>query len=124
LLGFPGGDFGTGLIPGDLIINPRRRSGIPDAIDTVRIRHVNGGESLLGFKSYDQGRRSFQGTGKHAIWFDEECPEDVYGEALIRTMTTGGCIFVTFTPLQGMTMFIQNFMKDAFRESEEEGMII
>jgi phage terminase large subunit-like protein len=124
LLGFPGGEMGTGLIPGDLIVNPRRRSGIPDAIDTVRVKHVSGGESVLGFKSYDQGRRSFQGTGKHFIWLDEECPEDVYGEAVIRTMTTDGVIYVTFTPLNGMTMFIQNFLKDAHREAEAEGMIL
>jgi phage terminase large subunit-like protein len=124
LLGFPNGPIGTGMIPADMIENPRRRSGIPDAIDTVKVHHVSGGVSLLGFKSYDQGRRSFQGTGKHFIWFDEECPQDVYGEALIRTMTTGGVIFVTFTPLQGMTAFIQDFMKDAYKEHQAEGMLL
>lgn len=118
LLGFPTGVMGTGLIPGDLIINPRRRSGIADAIDTVRVKHVSGGESIIGFKSYDQGRRSFQGTGKHWIWFDEECPTDVYGEALIRTMTTDGVMMVTFTPLLGMTGFIQDFLKEAHKEAE------
>lgn len=124
LLGFPNSEMGTGMIPAELIVNPRRRSGIPDAIDTVKIKHVSGGESLLGFKSYDQGRRSFQGTGKHFIWLDEECPQDVYGEAIIRTMTTGGVIFVTFTPLMGMTVFIQDFLRDAHREFEQEGMVI
>ena len=124
LLGFPTGTIGTGMIPGDLITQVRRRAGIADAIDTVKVKHVSGGESILGFKSYDQGRRSFQGTGKHFIWFDEECPQDVYGEALIRTMTTDGVIYVTFTPLMGMTQFIQDFLKDAHREAEAEGMRI
>ena len=124
LLGYPNDAMGTGMIPADLIINPRRRSGIPDAIDTVKIKHVSGGESLLGFKSYDQGRRSFQGTGKHFVWLDEECPQDVYGEAIVRTMTTNGMIYVTFTPLMGMTPFIQDFLRDAHREYEEEGMVI
>jgi phage terminase large subunit-like protein len=124
LLGFPNGPIGTGLIPADRILDVRRRAGIADAIDTVKVQHVSGGTSIIGFKSYDQGRRSFQGTGKHVIWLDEECPQDVYGESLIRTMTTGGIIYVTFTPLQGMTKFIQDFLKDAHREAEAEGMVL
>lgn len=111
LLGFPSGVLGTGLIASDLITQVRRRSGIADAVDTVKVRHVSGGESIIGFKSYDQGRRSFQGTGKHYVWLDEECPQEVYGECLVRTMTTGGLVFVTFTPLNGMTKFIQEFLK-------------
>ena len=118
LLGFPSAQIGTGLIQGNKIIDVRRRAGIADAIDTVRVQHVSGGESIIGFKSYDQGRRSFQGTGKHVVWLDEECPQDVYGESLIRTMTTDGIVFVTFTPLMGMTKFIQDFMTDAHKDFE------
>jgi phage terminase large subunit-like protein len=33
-------------------------------------------------------------------------------------------VYVTFTPLSGMTMFIQDFLKDAHRQSMEEGMRI
>jgi terminase large subunit-like protein len=44
------------------------------------------GVSYLGFKSYDQGRRKFQGTGKHVIWLDEEPPADVYEECLLPLM--------------------------------------
>lgn len=124
LFGYPSGALGTGMISGDLITQVRRRAGIPDAFDTVKVRHVSGGESIIGFKSYDQGRRSFQGTGKHFIWLDEECPQDVYNECLLRTMTTDGIVCVTFTPLSGMTIFIQDFLKEAHREAEDEGMII
>lgn len=124
LCGYPSSALGTGMIPGNLITQVRRRAGIPDAFDTIRITHASGGESIIGFKSYDQGRRSFQGTGKHLIWLDEECPQDVYNECLIRTMTTEGIQYVTFTPLQGMTMFIQDFLKDAHREAEAKGMVI
>jgi len=124
LMGYPNSALGTGMIPAHLITQVRRRSGIPDAFDTVKVQHVSGGESILGFKSYDQGRRSFQGTGKDFIWLDEECPQDVYGECLLRTMTTDGVLFVTFTPLLGMTAFIQDFLKDAHREAEAAGMKI
>jgi len=120
LLGFPSGVLGTGLIPGDLITQVRRRSGIADAVDTVKVRHVSGGDSIIGFKSFDQGRRSFQGTGKHYIWLDEECPQPVYGECLTRTMTTNGIVYVTFTPLNGMTKFIQDFMKQYHEQGEDD----
>lgn len=124
LFGYPSGVLGSGMVPGRLITQVRRRAGIPDAFDTVRVKHVSGGDSIIGFKSYDQGRRSFQGTGKDFIWLDEECPQDVYNECLLRTMTTDGVVYVTFTPLSGMTMFIQDFLKDAHREATEEGMRI
>ena len=67
----------------------------------------------MGFKTYDQGRKSFEGTGKHGIWVDEECPEDVYLECLTRCMTTNGIIWLTFTPLQGMTPVVLRFLPPA-----------
>jgi phage terminase large subunit-like protein len=114
-----GAERGTGMIPANLLGKMVNRSGIPNALDTVKVKHVSGGWSTLGFKSYDQGRRSFQGTGKHVIWFDEECPQAVYGEAIVRTMTTEGIIYVTFTPLQGLTKFIQDFRKASMDEDIE-----
>lgn len=105
---------GTGMIPAHLLGKAVNRSGsIADAIDTVKVRHASGGWSTLGFKSFDQKRKAFQGTGKHVVWLDEECPQSVYGEALVRTMTTNGVIYVTFTPLQGLTKFIQDFKKQS-----------
>jgi phage terminase large subunit-like protein len=115
LLGEPG-NWGTGLIPKEQIIDIRMRAGVPGAVDTVRVLHTSGYASKLGFKSYDQKRRAFQGTTKHVIWLDEEPPLEVYGECLIRTMTSSGVVYVTFTPLMGITMFVQEFL-DAARES-------
>jgi phage terminase large subunit-like protein len=43
-------------------------------------------------------------------WLDEECPIDIYGECLIRTATTGGIIMLTFTPLEGLTDTVMQFM--------------
>lgn len=114
LLGTPG-NLGTGMIPFDCIIERRPKSGIPDAIDTVRVRHVSGGDSLLQFQSFDQGREAFQATERHVIWLDEEPPLSVYSEALTRTMTTQGIVITTFTPLKGMSetvMFLEEKFKD------------
>jgi phage terminase large subunit-like protein len=107
----PPAEPGTGLIPADAIIGePSRRSGTTGAFDTARIRHVSGGTSLLGFKSYDQGRRKFQGTAKHVVWLDEEPPADVYDECMLRLMTTDGLMLCTFTPLDGLSEIVLRFM--------------
>ena len=107
----PLGAMGTGMIPKHLIIgDPTHRRGVAGAIDTVRIEHVSGDVSQLAFKSYDQGREKFQGTAKHGIWFDEECDEEIYFEALSRLMTTSGMMIATFTPLLGLSKIVLRFL--------------
>jgi len=109
LLGKPG-HHGTGMLPGDSILRSVSKPGVPEAVETVYVEHASGGESVLTFKSYEQGRESFQGSEKHVIWLDEECPKPIYVECLMRTMTTNGLILLTFTPLQGMTELIKDFL--------------
>lgn len=110
---------GTGIVPHHLIgTEPGQMSwkaGVADLVDTIRVRHKTGGWSELGLKSYQQGRGSFEGTARHVIWFDEEPPLDVYGEALIRTATTKGLIMLTFTPLEGMSDVVQSFLPKEMR---------
>jgi phage terminase large subunit-like protein len=101
---------GTGMIPGDRIGPMTWKRGITDFADTVKVRHVSGGWSLLGLKSCEQGRSAFEGTEREICWFDEEPPADVYGEALIRTTTTKGLVYLTFTPLLGRTEVVKSFM--------------
>jgi phage terminase large subunit-like protein len=109
----PPGEYGTGLIPGDKIVgNPTHRAGVSNAVDTVRVAHASGGTSFVGFKSYDQGRKKFQGTAKHEIWLDEEPPEDVYSECMARLMTTNGMMICTFTPLEGLSNVVLRYMPE------------
>lgn len=111
LLG-PINDMGTGMVPMDAIHGkPRRKAGVPDAIDTFEVKHISGGTSKLGFKSYESGREGFEGTAQHFIWLDEEPPLDVYTECVLRTMTTDGIIMATFTPLKGMSDVVLMFLK-------------
>jgi phage terminase large subunit-like protein len=97
---------GSGMIPPHCIDQTTIawKQGVSDLIDTVRIKHEPTGEySTLGFKSYQQGRGSFEGTAQHLVWLDEEAPRDIYDECLIRTTTTGGLVMLTFTPLEGLS---------------------
>lgn len=109
LLG-PVGHWGTGALPADSIGRTTARQGIPNALDTVEVNHVSGGVSTIGFKSYDQKASSFYGTAKHAVWLDEPCPDLVYNECLIRTMTTGGRVLHTVTPKEGLSRLIAEFL--------------
>lgn len=102
--------IGTGMIPGSAIINTRPQSGIPDAVESVYVRHSTGGTSILNFKSYQSGRTAFEGTEQDVIWLDEECDQDIYTECLVRTMTNDGLIMLTMTPLLGLSQVILSFM--------------
>ena len=108
---------GTGLIPGVFLGRPTWKQGVADFIDTIPVLHKPTGRwSTLGFKSYQQGSGSFEGTEQDGIWGDEEMPEDIYGECLIRTagieslQDSGGMIMITFTPLLGLTAVVLSFM--------------
>ena len=101
---------GSGIIPRETIGKVTWKQGVPDLADNVFIKHVTGGWAQLGFKSYDQGRRVFQGTAKQGIWLDEECPMDVYNESMIRLATTRGLMMLTFTPLLGLSDVVLSFL--------------
>lgn len=109
--------IGTGAIPRDAIKSKTMKRGVADAVDTVVVTFggggdVQAGESLIGFKSYDQGREKFQGETLDVVWLDEEPDEDIYTEALTRTNATGGMVYMTFTPLKGMTGTVKRFLLD------------
>lgn len=106
---------GSGMIAAEKIGRITWKQGVQDLVDTVLIKHRTGKWSRLGFKSYDQGRRVFQGTAKHFIWLDEECPLGVYEECLFRTATTNGIIMLTFTPLLGLSETVMQFMPTNMR---------
>lgn len=108
--------IGTGMIPGDCIVSTSPKGGIPDAIDTAEIRHVSGGISRIGFKSYGKDRDSFEGTEKDGIWLDEEPPAEVDRECSIRLMATkpgerSGLKLITFTPLEGYTEVVNSYLE-------------
>ncbi|WP_263493686.1 terminase large subunit domain-containing protein [Mesorhizobium sp. BR1-1-6] len=107
--------WGTGMIPGDAIVDTIMSRGVPSSLDAVVVRHggggdVQAGESVCSFKSYEKGREKWQGETLHGVWYDEEPPLDIYSEGLTRTNTTGGIAMVTFTPLKGMSEVVLQFL--------------
>lgn len=102
--------FGTGALPKELIGETTRREGKPGCIQAVLVKHSSGGFSSLIFKSYEMSQDKFMGTAIDVIWLDEECPKDIYTQCVTRTATTGGIVFLTFTPEHGLTDLVKDFL--------------
>lgn len=124
----------NGMVPAHRILDRTLKTGISDCIDTAWIRwgddteHGGPTTSTIQFKSYDQGRVAFQGTSIDGVWLDEEPPDaedtatgggtpsgngDIYTECLLRTATTDGLVIATFTPLRGLTPFVDHYLDTA-----------
>ncbi len=88
----------------------RDRRGVPD------------GDSVLVFKSYDQGRELFQGTEQDLIWLDEEANESIRSECILRLMTTDGMLIETFTPLRGLTPIVLQYLPDGDATADTSGI--
>jgi phage terminase large subunit-like protein len=88
---------------------------VPNAFSSAVLRWGGGGdiqarESVLNFRSYDQGREKFQADTVDFFWLDEEPDHDIYMECLTRTNAVEGPVFLTFTPLKGMSQTVMRFM--------------
>ena len=124
LCGEPGREsaLGTGFIPKACFADKPTlaRGAVADAYDTIQVYHhnkdgVRDGISTIQFKSYEQGRKKFQGRTLDFIWWDEEPAQDIYIEGNARWSATGGMSFMTFTPLEGLSTVVLHFL-----ESTEE----
>lgn len=112
--------YGSGAIPRDTVDWEKggvsMSKGVSDAMDTVYIKHVSGGISILTFKSYEQGRKKWQGDAIDVLWFDEEPPPEIYSEGLarmapVRSGDPRGIAYMTFTPLEGRTEIVLRFLE-------------
>jgi phage terminase large subunit-like protein len=101
--------WGTGAIPKACLNGTSRRQGAPNAVQSISVKHVSGGLSVLTMASYDQGRTKWQADTLDFVWFDEEPPEDVFFEGVTRTNVVQGPVFITFTPLLGMSNVVRRF---------------
>lgn len=101
--------WGTGSIPKDALIDTSPKPGVPNAVSAIVVKHVSGGESVCTMASYDQGRTKWQADTLDWVWFDEEPPEDVYMEGITRTNVSQGPVWITFTPLLGMSKVVKRF---------------
>lgn len=106
------GAFGTGAIPKKYIVEKVRKAGIPDALSALIVLHKSGRNSKVTFQSYERGKEAWMGDNADFVWLDEEPPEDIYAQALRATIDLNGRIMMTFTPENGITNIIKQYMQD------------
>lgn len=80
--------------------------------------------STVQFMSYEQATEKFAGTSLHFIHFDEEPPEDIYTECLLRTIDVGGCMWITMTPVEGMTWIFDKIYEPGITGQRESTDVI
>ncbi len=105
--------LGTGTVPLECIGDKIRKPGVPNAYDSVMVKHVSGGWSKVVFRAYEQGPKKFMGsrlTG--GFWGDEEPPADIWSQMVRGTFATNGVGLLTFTPEEGITEVVAGFLND------------
>lgn len=103
---------GTGFIPASDIVDITPSRGVADLADTILVKHVSGGTTRIRLKYYEQGREKFQADTVDVVWLDEECDMGIYSEALTRTNATNGMLYMTFTPLKGMSDVVRRYLNE------------
>lgn len=94
---------GTGSVPKLSIGRVTRKAGVPNAFDSVMVKHKAGGWSRIFFRAYEQGAKKHQGFHIHVGWLDEEPPREIKSQYKRATLNTHGILLSTFTPESGMT---------------------
>lgn len=115
-----GNGFEGGLIPPEHIKDYESMVGTPNALRTVYIRQIGGGDvqagdSKIQFWSYSQGQHALMGDSVDFFHIDEEPRDpDIFPQVLVRTTTgdggNGGRGILTFTPENGRTDLVIQFM--------------
>lgn len=110
-----GREWTGGLIPADRIVDWKSATGTSGAMREVRVKHATGEIATVQFWSYSQGQHAIMGDSVDWYHIDEE-PRDkaIYPQVLTRTATgdmgRGGRGILTFTPENGRTELVVQFM--------------
>lgn len=101
--------FGSGWIPKDRVVSTTRKVNIPNALESLVVRHAGGFNVTIKFKAYKADLLDWAGTPVGLIWLDEEPPQVYFSQAMARTIATGGFVKMTFTPERGQTQIVSGF---------------
>jgi phage terminase large subunit-like protein len=115
LLGSVGEELGTGLIKKDVLHDTKSMPGVPGALGQIQVKHKDGGTSSVTVKTFEMGRNQFQAATLDLLIFDEEPPEDIYAECIMRTrgvkgVKRPGIVMMMFTPLKGLSEVVMRYL--------------
>lgn len=104
--------LGTGTVPRQYIGKRTRKPGVPDAYETVQVKHVSGKFSSVSFKCYEQGPKKFMGIRANGGWMDEEPPPEILSQVRRSVFARNpSLILMTFTPEEGATQVVTQLME-------------
>ena len=105
--------LGTGAIPKDRILEVTRKPGIPNAVESVRVKHKAGHVVTVKFRAYEAGYKKFMGHRNDIVWADEEPPADIWSQILRSQFARPDSIILcTFTPEMGITQLVNQINED------------
>lgn len=81
----------------------------------------NGSE--IQFLTYEMDLEKFAGTSQHAIHFDEEPPQHIYNECAARVIDTNGRMWISMTPVDGIT-WVHDDIYVTVNEAPDKEMLI
>lgn len=90
-------------IPKDRIVDAPEPFKSSPGRRTIMVRADDGTISRIIGKSAQAGRASYQSAKVHFAWIDEEHPEAIWDELMLRLVRFGGRTLTTATPLLGLT---------------------
>lgn len=79
--------------------------------------HFSNG-SLVELMSAEQGADKHAGQSIHGIWFDEEMPEQIYNENLLRLDRDDAAWWFTYTPIMGLRWIYDKIYLPALKSSD------
>lgn len=103
--------LGTGAVPIELIGKRTMKGGVPNAFDTVLVKHTTGRYSKVMFRAYEQGKDKHMGYRINGGWLDEEPPVEIWSQYLRAAISMDAVLNMTFTPESGMTEVVTQFME-------------
>ena len=100
--------LGTGSIPLECIDEKSYRTDGANVL-SIEIWHESGGKSKLYFSNYTQQVRHLQGFELDLVVLDEQPPDEIFSELVVRTAQRNGQVLCSFTPLKGMSGLVRKF---------------
>jgi phage terminase large subunit-like protein len=100
--------LGTGSIPLECIDQKSYRTDGANVL-SIEIWHASGGKSKLYFSNYTQQVRHLQGFELDLVVLDEQPPDEIFSELVVRTAQRNGQVMCSFTPLKGMSGLVRKF---------------
>jgi phage terminase large subunit-like protein len=89
---------------------------------TRKLNFKNG--STIDFLTFEQDLDKFGGAAKHRIHYDEEPPEDIRRESMMRLIDYGGDELFTMTPLHGMSWMFDKIWEPWSKGVLEEATLV